>query len=72
MYNSIPQKEYRIPQRNSIETNRATKCSNARSYEIACRVSVCEDLGDIVRVRNMDILIPQKGYRIPQKRKNEL
>ena len=47
MLNSIPQKGYRIPQRNSRETNRATKDFNARAYEIACIVSVYEDLGDM-------------------------
>ena len=72
MFNSIPQREYRIPQRSIRQTNRVTNDFNARARGIANKTRVSEDLRNIFRIRKADILIPQKGYRIPQERKNDL
>jgi|AntAceMinimDraft_11_1070367.scaffolds.fasta_scaffold03895_3 hypothetical protein len=72
MYNSIPQKEYRIPLRGIRETNRTARDFNARACGIAYTIGDSNDLKDILRIIVRTFLIPQKGCRIPQKRKNEL
>lgn len=51
MFNSIPQKGYRIPQRSIRQTNSATRGFNARAYGIAYRIGDSSDLKDILRIR---------------------
>jgi len=40
MLNSIPQKEYKIPQSSIEQTNKVTRDFNARAYAIACEIRV--------------------------------
>jgi len=51
MYNSIPQKEYRIPLRGIRETNRTARSFYVRACGIAYVIGDSNDLKDILRIR---------------------
>ena len=65
---SIPQKEKKIPQKKSLHTKRVNRDFADVYYETNCKATSYEYSISICSTINIEVSIPQKEKKIPQKK----